>query len=138
MEERAGIVRAVDSARSDRPRAVAEAYWAAECTRDLDAVLAFYHEDAEVRPPTGPPLHGHAEIATFYADEIRDYPGLEVTIVNEVADGARAALEWEAVLTDHDGERHAFRGVNIVWVRDGKFERVHAYFDPTTVDETAE
>jgi len=138
MEERTGIVRAVNDRPTDNPRAVAEAYWAAECTRDLDAVLAFYHSDAEVRPPSGPPLRGHAEIATFYADEIRDYPGLEVTIVNEVASGAEAALEWEAVLTDHEGGRHAFRGVNIVRVRDGKFERVHAYFDPTTVDETAE
>lgn len=125
----------MNSRRAETPRAVAEAYWAAECTRDLAAVLAYYHEDAEVRPPTGPPLRGHAEIATFYADEIRDFPGLEVTIVGEVADGPEAALEWEAVLTDHDGGRHAFRGVNIVRVRDGKFERVHAYFDPATVDE---
>ncbi len=119
------------------PRAVAEAYWAAECTRDLAAVLAFYHDDAEVRPPTGPPLRGHTEIATFYAEEIRDYPGLEVTIVHEVADGPEAALEWEAVLTDHGGRRHAFRGVNVVRVRDGKFEWVRAYFDPTMVDNLA-
>jgi len=122
---------------SPTPRAVAEAYWAAECTRDLAAVLAFYHEDAEVRPPIGPTLRGHVEIATFYADEIRDYPGLEVSIVHEVSDGPEAALEWEAVLTDHSGHRSAFRGVNVVRVRDGKFEWVRPYFDPTMVDESA-
>lgn len=119
------------------PREVAEAYWAAECTRELAAVLAFYHDDAVVQPPVGPPLRGHAEIATFYADELRDYPGLEVDIVHDVTNGPEAALEWEAVLTDHAGARHAFRGVNVVRVRDGKFEWVRPYFDPTMVDEPA-
>lgn len=116
------------------PREVAEAYWAAECTRDLDAVLAYYHEDAVVRPPSGQPLRGHEQIATFYADEIRDYPRLEVEIVHEVSDGNDAALEWEAVLTDHDGGRHRFRGINVVRVRDGKFESVRAYFDPGAIE----
>lgn len=117
----------------DTPRAVAEAYWAAECARDLDALLAYYHADAVVRPPTGPALRGHAEIATFYVDEIRDYPGLEVQIVREVSNGDEASLEWEAVLTDHDGGRHPFRGVNVVRVRDGKFESVNAYFGSAPV-----
>ncbi|MDQ3578964.1 MAG: nuclear transport factor 2 family protein [Actinomycetota bacterium] len=124
----------MSQSQSGTPRAVAEAYWAAECTRDLAAVLAYYHDDAELRPPIGPALRGHDQIATFYADEIRDYPGLEVTIVHEVAVGPEAALEWEAVLTDHAGGRHAFRGVNIVRVRDGKFEWVRPYFDPTMDD----
>lgn len=115
------------------PRQVAESYWAAECRRDLDAVLDHYHADAVVYPPSGPELRGHEEIATFYADEIRDYPGLEVEIVHEVSNGDDAALEWEAVLTDHDGGRHPFRGVNVVRTRDGKFASVRAYFDPTAV-----
>ena len=118
---------------ANNPRAVAEAYWAAECTRDLHAVLAFYHEDAVVHPPSGPPLRGHQQIATFYADELRDYPGLEVDIVHEIANGPEAALEWAAVLTDPAGGRHRFRGVNLVRVRDGKFEWVHAYYDPAQV-----
>lgn len=117
------------------PREVAESYWAAECRRDLEAVLDYYHEDAVVYPPTGEALRGREAIATFYADEIRDYPGLEVTIVHEVSTGDEAALEWEAVLVDHDGVRHPFRGVNIVRVRDGKFTEVHAYFDPTAVEQ---
>lgn len=113
------------------PRQVAESYWAAECRRDLAAVLDHYHRDAVVHPPSGAVLRGHVEIATFYSDEIRDYLGLEVQIVHEVSNGDQASLEWEAVLTDHDGGRHSFRGVNIVQVRDGKFASVRAYFDPT-------
>lgn len=114
-------------------REVAEAYWAAECRRDLPAVLAYYHSDAVVTPPSGPALRGHDEIATFYVDEMRDYPGLEVRIVHEVSNGDEASLEWEAVLVDHSGVRHPFRGVNVVRVRNGKFDSVRAYFDPAAV-----
>jgi len=116
------------------PRQVAESYWAAECTRDLQAVLDFYHPDAVVYPPDGGALHGHEEIRTFYADELDDYPGLEVDIVHEVSNGPEASLEWEAVLIDKEGRRHPFRGVNVVRVRDGKFEWVRAYFDPALID----
>lgn len=119
----------------ESPREVAESYWAAECRRDLDAVLDHYQPDAVVRPPSGAPLVGREQIATFYRDEMRDYPGLEVEIVHEVRKGAEASLEWEAVLVDHSGRRHPFRGVNVVRVRDGKFESVRAYFDPAAVAE---
>jgi ketosteroid isomerase-like protein len=112
------------------PREVAESYWEAECERDLEATLDHYHDDAVVYPPSGPPFIGREEIARFYVDEMRDYPGLEVDIVHEIRHGDEAALEWEAVLTDHDGRRHPFRGVNIVKVRDDRFEWVRAYFDP--------
>ncbi|MGI8874617.1 MAG: nuclear transport factor 2 family protein [Egibacteraceae bacterium] len=88
------------------PREVAESYWRAECERDLEAVLEHYHTDAVVQPPSGPSLRGRDEIATFYADELRDYPHLEVQIVHEVSSGDEASLEWEAVLTDHEGGRH--------------------------------
>ncbi len=115
------------------PRQVAESYWAAECRRDLAAVLDHYHEDATVHPPSGPPFIGRAAIADFYRDEMRDYPGLEVEIVHEIRDGDQTALEWEAVLVDHDGVRHPFRGVNIVEVRDDQFVWVRAYYDPTAV-----
>ena len=112
------------------PRDVARAYWDAECTRDLAATLAYYHDDAVVYPPDGTKLVGHAQIATFYQQEMKDYPGLEVEIVHDVTNGPEASLEWAAVLIDHDGIRHPIRGVNVVRVRDGKFEWVRAYFDP--------
>lgn len=118
------------------PREVAESYWAAECARDLQAVLDHYHTDAVVYPPDGQPLRGHDEISTFYADELDDYPGLEVTIVHEVSNGSEASLEWEAVLVDKAGRRHPFRGVNVVLVRDGKFDSVRAYFDPALIERT--
>ena len=114
-------------------REIAESYWAAECQRDLEAVLDHYLPDAVVHPPSGPVFRGLDEIASFYTDEMRDFPGLEVRIVHETGDASEAALEWEAVLIDHAGVRHPFRGVNVVRVRDDRFESVRAYFDPAAI-----
>jgi len=39
-------------------------------------------------------------------------------------------LEWKAVLTDVTGKKYIVLGVNVVKIREGKFEWVHSYFDP--------
>jgi steroid delta-isomerase len=115
---------------SASPREVAESYWRAEESRSVEAVLSHFHQDAVFHPATGP-LKGHDQIRTFYDGMGDTFPGLEVTITHEISAGNEAALEWEAVLIDHDGERFPIRGVNVVRVRDGKFEHVSAYYDPT-------
>ena len=111
-------------------RLVAETYWRAEESRDVSRVLSNFHEDAVFHPVSGP-LHGRDEIATFYTGMGDTFPGLEVSIVHEVASGNEASLEWEATLIDHDGQRYPIRGVNIVKVRDGKIAHMRAYYDPT-------
>jgi ketosteroid isomerase-like protein len=115
---------------SASPRTVAESYWRAEERRDVEAVLDHFHEDAVFRPASGP-LVGHAQIRTFYDSMGDTFPGLRVAIVHEIRAGNEAALEWEATLIDRDGVEYPIRGVNLVRVRDGKFEQVTAYFDPT-------
>lgn len=112
----------------DDPRAIAESYWAAECRRDLDAIMAHFHEDALFQP-AGVPLRGHEQIRGFYIDSIARFPGLECRIVREVRNGNEASLEWEAVLIDHDGVRNPLVGVNVIEVDGGKFRSVRAYFD---------
>jgi ketosteroid isomerase-like protein len=115
---------------SASPREVAESYWRAEESRNVEAVLSHFHNDAVFHPVTGP-LEGVDEIRTFYDGMGDTFPGLEVSIVHEVSSGDEAALEWEAVLIDRRGVRYPIRGVNIVRVRDGKFAHVRAYYDPT-------
>ena len=92
------------------PREVSESYWAAECRRDIDAVMAHYHPDATYQDAGGL-LRGHAEIRQFYEASARDYPGLEVTILREFPGAPDAsALEVYAVLIDHEGRRFRIRG----------------------------
>jgi ketosteroid isomerase-like protein len=112
------------------PREVSESYWAAECRRDIDAVMAHYHPDATYQDAGGL-LRGHAEIRGFYEASARDYPGLEVTILREFPGSSDAsALEVYAVLIDHEGGRFQIFGLNIMTVRDGKFTSVRCFEDP--------
>lgn len=116
------------------PREVSESYWAVECRRDVDGVMAYYHPDATYEAPDGL-RRGHAEIRKAYEDSARDYPGLEVRIVQEFqATADRGALEYDAVLIDQQGRRFRVRGVNVVVVRDGRFVSVRSYEDPPTLE----
>jgi ketosteroid isomerase-like protein len=114
------------------PREVSESYWAAECRRDIDAVMAHYHPDATYEGPDS--LHrGHAEVRKVYEDSARDYPGLQVVIEREFTGIADAsALEFTAVLIDPAARRFRVRGVNVVVVHDGRFVSVRSYEDPPT------
>lgn len=111
------------------PREVAETYWRDEGRRDVDAVMSHYHPDAEFREPGGRVRHGREEIREFYEASCAAFPGLWVRIVDAFVLGDRAALEWVAELTDHEGRTYPASGVNVVIVRDGKFTSVHSYFD---------
>jgi ketosteroid isomerase-like protein len=108
------------------PREVAESYWRAECSREINAILAHFHPDAELIAP-GAALRGHDEIREFYQGAIDRFPGLEVTVGHDVSARDEACIEWEAVMIDHDGERHPAAGANLIRVSDGKFERVRVY-----------
>ena len=116
------------------PREVSEAYWAAECRRDVDAVMAFYHPDATYEDAGGL-RRGHAEIRQAYEDSKNAYPGLEVRILREFTHSPdTAGLEYYAVLIDADGKRFKVRGVNVVTVRDGRFVSVRSYEDAPSLE----
>ena len=111
------------------PREVSEAYWAAECRRDVDAVMEFYHRDATYED-SGGLRRGHAEVRRAYEESAAAYPGLEVRILREFTHAPdTSGLEFYAVLIDSAGSRFKVRGVNVVSVRDGKFVSVRSYED---------
>lgn len=114
------------------PRDIAASYWRVEAARDLDAVMNHYAADATFIAP-GWAAQGQDEIREFYVQQFAAYPGLEVEIVRDLTSGSRAALEWEAVLIDHDGRRQPLNGINIIDTHEGRFTEVHAYFDTAVV-----
>jgi len=113
------------------PREISESYWAAECRRDVDAVMAHYHADGTFEDAGGL-RRGHAEVRAAYEESAAAFPGLEVTIVREFKsdDPDLGALEYDAYLIDAQGGRHRVRGVNVVRVQDGKFVSVRSFEDP--------
>ena len=116
------------------PREVSESYWAAECRRDVDAVIEHYHVDA-VYEDAGGRHEGREAIRRFYARSAAEFPGLEVSIVGEATSGDRGALEFVAVLVDAAGDRWVVRGVNLVTVREGRFAKVRSYEDAPVREE---
>ena len=120
------------------PREVSESYWAAECRRDVDAVVEHFHADGTYEVPDGQLRRGHEAIRPAYEEHMRLFPGLEVNIVREFPLGDRSALEFAAVATDPAGVRYRIRGVNVVHVRDGKYVSVRSYEDAPTPEWVSE
>lgn len=112
------------------PREVAESYWAAECRRDIDGVMAHYQEDATYQDGAGL-LRGQAAIRQYYEASVRDYPGLTVEILREFpATPDTSAFEVDAVLTDHHGGRSRIQGLIAITVRGGRMAAIRCYEDP--------
>ncbi|GAB0112628.1 nuclear transport factor 2 family protein [Acidisoma sp. C75] len=115
------------------PRNVVEHYWAVECGRDVEAILACYNEDAELLVPELGRLIGHAEIRRFYQESVDRFPVLEVKIVGAVEDADRGAFEWQSRFRDHTGREYPLAGVNMIAVRGGKLQQVNVYYDPAEI-----
>lgn len=113
---------------------LARSYWKAEETRDVAAILAHFAPDAVWRGPGGVELRGHDEIARFYVDTGRDFPGLEVEVTGVVGDERAAALEWSAVLIDAEGARHPLTGVNVMEGDGELITSLRAYYDRAQID----
>lgn len=110
-------------------RELAEAYWAAEERRDIDAVIALYHDEA-VYQDAGGRVEGTAALRTWYERSATDYPRLRVDILGEYPGGGGSAIEFEASLWDRDGRRWVIRGMNVFGVSDGRLTSVRSYEDP--------
>lgn len=107
---------------------VTGSYFHAENRRDLAGILDHFHPDVTFRAPDGTVLHGHAEIRPFYAANVAALPALRVDLVDEVAAGDRAAIEWTAQGLDPNGEPVLMHGTNVVTVHDGRFWEFRAYW----------
>ncbi|MHB8293232.1 MAG: nuclear transport factor 2 family protein [Acidimicrobiales bacterium] len=118
-----------------RPRAVVEAYWQAECKRDVQAVLGYYRSDAQLVVPGMGLLVGHEDIRRFYQASVDRFPILRVEITDAVEDGTLGAFEWSSVFLDEKEEEYRLTGVNVVHVEGKRFASVHVYYDPVSLEE---
>lgn len=114
---------------------ISRAYWQAEMAHDIDKVMSFYRPDATFTAP-GVSLKGN-QIRDFYVESFKAFPKLEHTVKRVMGDAKLACLEWSATLTDHDGRRLSFTGVNLAEVDGEKFISVRAYFDRKELDIAA-
>lgn len=110
------------------PDEVLRSYFAAEMTRDVDAIMAHFSEEAVFTSPVDV-RRGHDEIRPFYVDAGERFPSLHVTIRTGFDNGVEAVAEWEAVLEGPDRPKLVLNGVNVAKVVDGKIVDCRSYYD---------
>lgn len=113
---------------SPTPDQVLRSYFAAEMTRDVDAIMAHFSEDAVFTSPVDV-RRGHDEIRPFYEDAGERFPSLKVTIRTGFDNGVEALAEWEAVLDGPGRPQLVLNGVNVAKVVDGKIVDCRSYYD---------
>jgi ketosteroid isomerase-like protein len=111
-----------------RPTEVLRSYHAVEMTRDVDAILAHFADDATLQTPDRIRT-GRAEIQEFYVDASTRFPGLRVAVVQSVDEGEWGVTAWSSVMTDQNGAELPLEGVLLARVHDGKIVEARSYYD---------
>jgi predicted ester cyclase len=122
---------------------VARSYFEAVGRQDLDAMEAHYE------PGGGGPIHGLVELRVgdnyrqWFGNLFRAFPDWKFEILDIVAEGERAAVEWHATGTfsgdarfegmEPNGAAVDVKGCDIVTVRDGRMVDNQAYTSGTEI-----
>jgi steroid delta-isomerase-like uncharacterized protein len=120
-------------------RSAVRTYFEALGRRDREAQNNWYAEDATARiyGVIGPA--GKAEMRQFFHDLFDAFPDFSLQILDLVAEDDVAVVRWRATGTFSGsasfqglvptGKAMDVEGCDMVWVRDGKFARIEAYYD---------
>ena len=100
---------------------------------DLDAIMAFFSEDAVLESPRGPTPHGTRFVGR---DAVREGLAARFTGIPDVhygdddhfVSGDRGASEWTLTGTTTEGERLEVRGCDLWTFRDGLVTRKDSYW----------
>jgi ketosteroid isomerase-like protein len=108
---------------------IVQAYWRAEAAGDVSAVLAHFASHARFTAP-GFDLSGHDQIRRFYEKIIRAYASMRIDVLRTIEQGDDIVVEFGFHFSRHDGAAGYAEGCNVFTIRNGRFERVRAYFNP--------
>lgn len=122
---------------------VARSYFEAVARQDVDAMEAHYE------PGGGGPIHGLVDLKVgenyreWFETLFRAFPDWKFEVLNLVAEGERAAVEWRATATfdgdarfeglDPNGARLDVQACDMVTIRDGRISRIDAYSSGTEI-----
>jgi ketosteroid isomerase-like protein len=99
---------------------------------DLDAFVAFFHEDYSGERPRHPGSRNsnRDEVRDNWAEVIRDVPDLRVEIPAAVQEGDTIWSEWRVYGTARSGAMLELRGVIIFGVQAGRVAWSRRYLEP--------
>jgi hypothetical protein len=104
------------------------AYFADECTRNLDRLLAHFTDDAEVVTPDGV-YRGRDAVAAVYRKSFDTYPGLTVEVKAGFAGRGAHCFEYRAVLSDTDNRDWLIEGINLMKLESGLISSLRSFED---------
>lgn len=104
------------------------AYFADECARDLDRLMAHFTNDAEVITPDGA-FHGRAAVAAVYRKSFDTFPGLTVDVKAGFAGRDAHCFEYRAVLSDTDNHHWLIEGINLMKLEGGLISSLRSFED---------
>ena len=100
---------------------------------DLDAIMAFFADDAVFESPRGPDPHGSrfegkAAVREGMAARFIGIPDVHYGDDAHFVSGDRGASEWTLTGTTTDGQRLEVRGCDLWTFRDGKIVKKDSYW----------
>jgi hypothetical protein len=104
------------------------AYWADECARDLDRLMAHFASDAAVVTPDGI-FRGREAVASLYQKSFESFPGLKVDVKAGFAGRGAHCFEYSAVLSDAADSRWLVEGINLMKLERGLISRLRSFED---------
>jgi predicted ester cyclase len=122
---------------------VARSYFEAVARQDLDAMEAHYDPSGEG------PIHGLVHLRQgdnyrpWFENLFRAFPDWKFEILNLIAEGEMAAVEWRATATfngdakfegmDPNGAELDIQGCDVVTIREGRIVHLDAYSSGTEI-----
>jgi hypothetical protein len=104
------------------------AYFADECSRNLDKLLRHFTDDAEVVTPDGV-YRGRDAVAAVYRKSFDTYPGLTVEVKAGFAGRGAHCFEYRAVLSDTANQDWLIEGINLMKLEDGLISSLRSFED---------
>jgi len=115
------------------PETVVRNFLKAWETRDLDAIMAFFDDDAVYENVPVPPVTGLDEIRNFIGGILYAFKNINVVIHHQVSDGVIVMNERTDTITAENGTKVQLRCMGYFEIRDGKVVTWHDYFDGTAL-----
>jgi hypothetical protein len=104
------------------------AYWADECARDLDRLMAHFTSDAEVVTPDGT-FRGREAVAALYRKSFESFPGLTVDVKAGFVGRDAHCFEYSAVLSDAAATDWLVEGINLMKLKGGLISSLRSFED---------
>jgi len=101
--------------------------------RDVEGLVALYHDDAAYWSPLGDWQHGVGPIRAHLDELHRTLPDEQMSIEALVTDGVTAVVEFKSSGTSPAGKTYSIEFTEVIEIEDAKIKRVMVYLDPDEV-----